>query len=415
MENNYINVVKRIHNIVQNKFHEESELDDNKALSIIANTTFEYFESYSDEMIASYSDIEEIVYKIFYKTRSRLNILKPLIDDEQVSEIMVNNYNRIFFEKNGEIYSYNLHFDNEEEVEEVLQSIAGQVNREINELNPILDARLPDGSRVNGVFRNIAVTGPSITIRKFSKDVMSMEDLINNGTITVEGALLLKTFVKCGYNIFVSGATSSGKTTLINSLGDYIESNERVIVIEDSAELKLNNVPNLVQMECRNSNSTGKGQVTISDLIKNCLRMRPDRIIIGEVRAGEVFDLLQAMNTGHSSMSTGHGNSIEGMLKRLETMYLMSATIDTDAIRRQIAEGIDVMVHIERRGNDRRIVEITEVVGYEDKTFILNPIMKTDTNNNLRFTGSKILNSNKIRRKGKASIDELHGIGVELG
>lgn len=415
MENNYSEAIKKINDIVQNKFHEETDLDDNKALSIIANTTFEYFESYSNELIANYRYMADIVYKLFYKTRSRLNILKPLIDDEKVSEIMVNNYNSIFFEKNGEIRNYNLHFDNEEEVEEVLQSIAGQVNREINELNPILDARLPDGSRVNGVFKNIAVTGPSITIRKFSKDVMSMDDLIKNGTITAEGAVLLKVFVKCGYNIFVSGATSSGKTTLINSLSDYIEPNERVIVIEDSAELNLNNVPNLVQMECRNSNSTGKGQVTISDLIKNCLRMRPDRIIIGEVRAGEVFDLLQAMNTGHSSMSTGHGNSIEGMLKRLETMYLMSAAIDADAIRRQIAEGIDVMVHIERRGSNRRIVEITEVIGYENKSFILNPIMKVDQNNNAVVTGSKILNSNRIRQRGQASIDELQGIGVELG
>lgn len=395
---------------IQRRLMEEQELDDEVALKIIGREVFEYFE---DENIhAEYEQMKLIAKKIFYKTRTKLNILKPLLDDGDVTEIMVNNCDNIFYEKNNQIFKYQLAFDSNEEVEEVMHMIAGDVNREINELNPIVDARLADGSRVNGVYKNVAVNGPTLTIRKFSKDYISIEQLVANKTLTKEGAVLLKVLVQCGYNIFISGGTSSGKTTLINALGGYIPKGERVIVIEDSAELKLHSIENLVQMECRNSNSLGKGKVSMSSLIKNSLRMRPDRIIVGEVRGEEVFHMLQAMNTGHSGMSTGHGNSIEGMLKRLETMYLMAASIDIDAIRSQIAEGLDILVHIEKIHNERRIVEIAELLGYEKGEYRLNKLMTYDKE--LRFTGNGILNSKKIFEKGEQYAFELQSNGIDL-
>jgi len=259
----------------------------------------------------------------------------------------------------------------------VMRNIAGSVHREINELNPIVDARLEDGSRVNGVYKNVAVNGPILTIRKFSDKYMTMEDLVSNGTMTERESEFLTSLVACGYNLFISGGTSSGKTTLLNALSTAVPENERVIVIEDSMELKLSHIKNIVHMECRNANSKGKGMVTMSDLIKASLRMRPDRIIVGEVRGGEVAEMLQAMNTGHpGSMSTGHGNTVEGMLKRLEAMYLMSAALNIDAIREQISEGIDVMVHIRRdREGMRHIAEMKEILGYEHGRFILNDLM----------------------------------------
>ena len=298
------------------------------------------------------------------------------MEDEDVTEIMVNNHEEIFFEKDGNINRYNMTFESDEELEEIMQNTASQVHREINELNPIVDARLPDGSRVNGVYKNIAVKGPTMTIRKFSKRYMKMEDLVNNGTLTEDAALMLTHFVCKKYNIFVSGGTSSGKTTLLNALGQFIGKEERVIVIEDSTELQLNYIENIVQMECRQANSSGKGKVNMSDLIKTSLRMRPDRIIVGEVRGHEVIDMIQAMNTGHSgSMSTGHGNSVDGMLKRLETMYLMAVSMDIEAIRAQIAEAIDVMVHIERIGKKRRIVEISRLEDCDRGNFKLRRLM----------------------------------------
>ena len=287
-------------------------------------------------------------------------------------------------------------------------------------MNPIVDARLADGSRVNSVYSNVAVNGPILTVRKFSDKYMTMKDLTDNGTITLEAAILLKTLVACGYNIFVSGGTSSGKTTLLNALAEAIPKEERVIVIEDSMELKLSTIENIVHMECRNASSSGKGSVTMSQLIKSSLRMRPDRIIVGEVRGAEVADMLQAMNTGHSgSMSTGHGNSVEGMFRRLEAMYLMAATMDMDAIRSQIAEGIDIMVHIEKIDGKRQITEITELTGYENGKFILNRLMDTVNNyrktagaaSSLISTGNHIKNSRKIWLKGEkyANLLRQHG------
>lgn len=413
MENIYKNVLRDLYTLVQAELVYQENLDDDKAKEIIAELVFEYMEDNFEKKTFSYNDIKKVIEKIYYKTRSNLNILKPLVDDVRVTEIMVNGHDKVFFEKDGSIMQYEIDFDDDEEVEDVMQAIAGQVNREINELNPILDARLPDGSRVNAVYKNVAVTGPALTIRKFSKDAMSMEQLIENGTLSTSSAGLLGVLVACGYNIFISGATSTGKTTLINALGEYIGKEERVVVIEDSAELNLSMVKNLVQMECRNSNGYGKGKVTLSDLIKTCLRMRPDRLIVGEIRSSEVFDMLQAMNTGHSGMCTGHGNSIKGMLKRLETMYLMAVSIDTDAIRRQIAEGIDIMVHLERKNKTRKITEITEVIDYENGEFILNPLMEM-TGGDLVPTGNPIINSNKIYHNGEGFINELRKMGFDV-
>ncbi len=413
MENNYNNALEQLHKIIQRELTATETLDDEKAKEIISSITFDFVQNHGQLNNLSYQSVCAIIDKLFLKTRSKLNILKPLVEDDDVSEIMVNGYDKIFYEKNGTIHPYEHSFDCAEEVEAVMQAIAGEVNREINELNPVLDARLPNGARVNAVYKNVAITGPSITIRKFLKEAMSMEQLVENGTLTEDAAYLLGILVKCGYNIFISGGTSTGKTTLINALSDYIDQGERVIIIEDSAELKLKSVANLVQMECRNSNSYGKGKITMSDLIKTCLRMRPDRLIIGEIRGAEVFDMLQAMNTGHSGMCTGHGNSIRGMLKRLETMYLQAASIDTDAIRRQIAEGIEIMVHIERTGKSRRVVEITEILSYEKGEFVLNPLMSMKEGK-LVNTGNSLINRDKILQKEDMDINGLQNYGFIL-
>ena len=341
--------------------------------SVIIETVFRKDEARE----LGWEELDELIQSTYLMTRGKLGILDPLAEDEDVTEIMVNGKDSIFYEKNGRIERYGLSFNTTEDLEEVMRNIAGSVHREINELNPIVDARLEDGSRVNGVYKNIALNGPILTIRKFSGKYITMDDLVGNGTVTKRQAEFLRALVESGYNLFISGGTSSGKTTLLNALSDYIPKEERVIVIEDSMELKLSHIENIVHMECRNANSRGKGLVTMADLIKTSLRMRPDRIIVGEVRGGEVVDMLQAMNTGHSgSMSTGHGNSTEGMLKRLESMYLMSVPLNVDAIRAQIAVGVDVLIHLERdRYGKRRIVEMKELLGYENGEFALNNLM----------------------------------------
>lgn len=347
------------------------------AYEMIVHTVFSDPESEMEDD----EELDSVIRKITYMTRGKLGILDPLAEDEEISEIMVNGKDDIFYEKNGRVFRYDMEFETTEELEDVMRNIAGSVHREINELNPIVDARLEDGSRVNGVYKNVAVNGPILTIRKFSDKYMTMEDLVSNGTMTEREAEFLTSLVACGYNLFISGGTSSGKTTLLNALSTAVPENERVIVIEDSMELKLSHIKNIVHMECRNANSKGKGMVTMSDLIKASLRMRPDRIIVGEVRGGEVAEMLQAMNTGHpGSMSTGHGNTVEGMLKRLEAMYLMSAALNIDAIREQISEGIDVMVHIRRdREGMRHIAEMKEILGYEHGRFILNDLMSENS------------------------------------
>ena len=326
-----------------------------------------------DLSVKGYCELSEAVED---RLRSRLGILERLIDKEGITEIIVNGKNDIFLDGKDGLVRLDDDFESVEEIEEIIRNIAANVHREINEMNPILDARLNNGSRVNAVYKNVAAGGPALTIRKFSKERMTMAQMIEHDTLTVQCAEYLKELVECGYNIFISGGTSSGKTTFLNALSEYIPAKDRVIIVEDSLELQMDHIDNRVQMECHNANSLGKGLVSMDMLIRTSLRMRPDRIIVGEVRGREVADMLQAMNTGHDgSMSTGHGNSVRGMLRRLEAMYLMSANLPMDAIRAQIVEGIDIMVHLGRTREGRRMVlEIQELIDYSDGAYELNPL-----------------------------------------
>lgn len=343
-----------------------------------------------------------LVRRIYYSVRKDLGILHPLSEDKDVTEIMVNGKDQVFVERFGVIEKVNLRFTSTEELEEMIRRIAGRVHREINELNPIVDARLPDGSRVNAVYKNVALNGPSLTIRKFPEKAFSMKDMIGFGTITEEAAAFLNRMVVAGENIFISGGTGSGKTSLLNVLSNYIPKEERIVVIEDSAELQLHEIENIVRLECRNANVQGKGLVDMQQLIKASLRMRPNRIIVGEVRGKEVLDMLQAFNTGHDgSLSTGHGNSIPGMLKRLETMVLQAANFPIEAIRNQIAEGIDIMVHLGRLPDrSRRVLEISEIYGYEQNKYLINSLFKYEVKRGLVKNDNQLINREKLLLRG---------------
>ena len=355
----------------------------------------------------------ELISGIFNITRKDLDILQPYADDKEVSEIMVNGIDHIFIERKGKIEKLDLHFEAIEDLEEIIRRLAAKVHREINELNPIVDARLDDGSRVNAVYKNVALNGPILTIRRFPESRIAMEDLLRMGTITKEAADFLKILVRSGYNIFISGGTSSGKTTFLNVLSEYIPRDERVIVIEDAAELQITGIENLVRLECKTSNVQGKGEINVRQLIKASLRMRPNRIIVGEVRGSEVLDMIQAMNTGHDgSLSTGHGNSTEGMLSRLEAMFLQAADFPIDAIRSQIAEAIDIIVHLGRLPDkSRKVLEISEIEGYRDGKIYINPLFKYIINKpesmtdsppwgELIHTGNELRNTMKMEMNG---------------
>ena len=307
-----------------------------------------------------------------------LDVLQPLVDDPSITEIMINGPDRIFVEKAGRLHQIGISFGSNEKLENVILNIVSKVNRTVNEASPIVDARLTDGSRVNVVLPPIALDGPTVTIRKFPEDPMTMEKLIAYQSLTPEAAEVLKRMVRAKYNIFISGGTGSGKTTFLNALSNYIPKDERIITIEDSAELQIKGLGNLVRMETRNANVEGKGEVTIRDLIRASLRMRPERIIVGEVRGAEALDMLQAMNTGHDgSLSTGHSNSTKDMLSRLETMVVSGNNIPLEAIRQQIASALDVIVQLSRlRDKSRRTVEISEVVGYRQGEIQLNPLYR---------------------------------------
>ena len=374
------------------------ELTDEEAIAIIESFVL------NDQRLSLYANAERasVIERVFYALRKDLDILQPYAEDKEVSEIMVNGKDDIFIEKRGKIEKIPASFDRVEDLEEVIRRICAKVHREINELNPVVDARLEDGSRVNAVYKNIAINGPILTIRKFPEKAITMETLIQNGTITDEAAAYLEKLVVAGYNIFISGGTSSGKTTFLNVLSNYIPAEERVIVIEDSAELQIRKIRNIVRMECKNANVQGKGQVDMRQLIKTSLRMRPDRIIVGEVRGKEVLDMIQAMNTGHDgSLSTGHGNSIEGMLRRLESMFLQAASFPIEAIRSQIAEGIDIIVHMGRLSDkSRKVLEIAEIQEFDGNRIILNRLFKYKVNEWLRPCGKELRNKGKLELKG---------------
>lgn len=382
-------IIKKIKNDIN---FSEGIISADVAYELIEEKIFDLNYDFSAETVT------QLIKKIYFKLFCRLGPLEQFTADTEINEIMINGKDKLFYEKGSEIFQVDNPFETVEELEEIIRTIAADVHREINEMNPILDARLSDGSRVNAVMKNISAFGPVLTIRKFPRNRITIAEMITRNTLTEECANLLEILVLCGYNIFVSGGTSSGKTTFLNALSDYIPADERVIVIEDSSELNLSHINNLVQMECHNANTMGHGKISMDMLIKTSLRMRPDRIIVGEVRGKEVSDMLQAMNTGHDgSMSTGHGNSVSGMLRRLEAMYLMGKTIPIDAIRAQIIEGIDVIIHLGRINDGlRKVLTVTEIVDYKDDKYILNPIFSLGNDLVLHSTGNAIINKDKL-------------------
>ncbi len=350
--------------------------------------------------IAGISELGPIVDNIYERASGKYGILGKYLDDPAINEIMVNGPENIYVERDRRIEMVDDAFLSESELEETIRMFASDVHREINEANPIVDARLPSGYRVNGVLKNVALNGPALTIRKFRENPIEMEELIRTGSITRECADDLRSYVRSGYNIFISGGTSTGKTTFLNALASSIDPDERVIIIEDSAELMITHINNKVHLECRNANSIGKGEVTMEKLIRTSLRMRPDRIIVGEVRGREVVDMIQAMNTGHDgSLSTGHGNSIRGMLNRLETMYIAESQISIASVRNQIANAVDIFVHLRRDASgNRKVCEVAELTGTDGNDYDINYLYTSDPQGNLRPTGNQLIDTERLER-----------------
>lgn len=397
-------------------------------------SSIDYSQSLSDELLTK--RIEEAVFalsrelplhfrkknqlirRVFSSFRG-LDILQPLLDDPAVTEIMVNSHTEIFYEQAGKIRSFQGGFDEPARLEDMIQAIVSKVNRTVNESQPIVDARLADGSRVHVVLPPVALKGPTLTIRKFPSHPLTMEELISRESISAEAADFLKQAVQAKYNIFISGGTGSGKTTFLNALSGWIPQDERIITIEDSAELQIRQVDNLVSLETRNANTEGKGQIAMRDLIRASLRMRPNRIIVGEVRGGEALEMLQAMNTGHDgSLSTGHSNSGKDMLSRLETMVLMGASLPVQVIRSQIASALDLLVHLSRmRDGSRRVVEIAEVTGIREGNIEIAPLFlfQEEPSSNpgcgrvkgaLCATGHMLTNRQKLRDAGLEDVPD---------
>ena len=365
---------ERLYDRVIEKMDMTCDMEDEELQELI----HEVLEEASKEEFIPLQEKIRISKELFNAFR-KLDILQELIEDDEITEIMINGTDHIFLEKAGRIFESDRRFVSVAKLEDVIQQIAAGANRYVNEASPIVDARLEDGSRVNVVLRPVALNGPIMTIRKFPKEAVTMKQLIDWGSISQEAVNFLKILVESKYNIFVSGGTGSGKTTFLNALSDYIPKDERIITIEDNAELQIKGVSNLVRLEARNANLEGEGAVTIRDLIKSALRMRPDRIIVGEVRGDETVDMISsAMLNGHSgSMSTGHANNPMDMLHRLETMMLMGIELPLIAIQQQIASALDVIIHLGRlRDKSRKVLEITEVLGYENGRIQLQTLYK---------------------------------------
>lgn len=399
---------KNLLSIVQDKLDygrdwTDEEVEETIEESLLEQETFSLFSI----------DIRRKLRKELFDSLRRLDILQLFVEDSRITEIMVNGTDSIFVERQGRIEQLNMAFDSKERLQDVIQKIVAGCNRVVNEASPIVDARLTDGSRVNVVMAPIALNGPIVTIRRFPETPITMEKLLELGSISKEAAVVLEKLVCAGYNIFISGGTGSGKTTFLNVLSNFIPKEERVVTIEDSAELQLQNLPNLVRLETRNGNVEGCLEVSIRDLIKASLRMRPDRIVVGEVRGAEAFDMLQCMNTGHDgSMSTGHANSGRDMLSRLENMVLMGMDIPLQAIRTQIASGIDILIHLGRlRDKTRRVLEIVELVGVREEQYMINPLytfVEKGTNERGMVLG-------QLERKGELIGEEkLKAAGLSL-
>ncbi|WP_159883526.1 CpaF family protein [Paenibacillus puerhi] len=372
-EQQWLELRAELKRVVQDQIDYGSSLSDEQLLDLIEAEVFD--RSSRSYMTAGRKKL--LVRDIFHSFRG-LDVIQPLVDDSEITEIMINSHDRIFVEKNGSVVETGIAFESREKLEDTIQAVVGRVNRIVNESSPVVDARLPDGSRVHVVLPPIALDGPTMTIRKFPADPMTLEDLQRRQALTPEAAAFLIRLVKEKYNIFISGGTGSGKTTFLNALSQHIPADERIITIEDSAELQIRGVPNVVRLETRNANTEGRGEIPIRELIRASLRMRPNRIIVGEVRGAEALDMLQAMNTGHEgSLSTGHANSTADMLSRLETMVLSGASLPLDVVRKQMASALDVMVHLQRlRDRSRRVTEISEVLGMEGGEVRLQPIYR---------------------------------------
>ncbi len=383
-------------------------MDDQKAREIINDVIGNLYPE------LGLADSLELGHKAFNDMR-QLGALQPLLDNPSVTEIMINGKDNIFIEQKGRVFRSNVYFETEDELRKVINDIVSRVNRNVTEAEPIVDARLADGSRVNVVIPPISLVGPVVTIRKFPEKPMDLEDLIRFGSITPQVADFLVDLVKAKYNIFISGGTGSGKTSFLNALSAKIPHHERIITIEDSAELQLKTIDNLVSLETRNANVEGKGAVPMQALIKSSLRMRPDRIVVGEVRGAEALDMIQAMNTGHDgSLSTGHANSTKDMLSRLETMVLQAASLPLEAIRQQIGSALDIIIHLSRlRDFSRRTVEICEVLGCKNGEIELNPLFRfVETGEeNGKVMGGLVRTENPMRKTEKL---QMAGLPVRI-
>lgn len=390
-------LVKDVRDAVLNKIDLSDNLTKGQLYTLIDEVLYGY-EHVGYIPFETISELKNQVYNSIYG----LDVLQEFIDDDSISEIMVNGYNSIFIERNGKIEKVNKCFESPEKLIDTIQHMVALANRRVNEASPITDSRLPDGSRVNIVLSPVSIDGPAITIRKFPNFSYTMEKLISIDSITEEAADFLKSLVIAGYNIFISGGTGSGKTTFLNLLSNFIPVDERIITIEDSAELQIKNIENLIRLEARKANTEGNNEISIETLIKSALRMRPDRIIIGEVRGFEALSMLQAMNTGHDgSLSTGHANSAKDMLTRIETMVLMGTSMPIPAIRSQIASAIDIIIHLGRLADrSRRVLEISEVVDFDGNDIILNPLYIRDKSIKLTRTANKLINTRKADFKG---------------
>lgn len=386
-----------------------SDMDDDRLNELVERLVEEKFQG----IYIPVSQRVSIVKQVFSSFRG-FGILDTILNDESITEVMINGPDNVFIEKNGKLIKSDQKIESENKLRDIIQNIVGRAGREVNDANPICDTRLPDGSRVNVVLPPISLVGPVVTIRKFSKKPMTIEKLIEYGSLTPDIAKKLEVLVKSKYNIFVSGGTGSGKTTFLNALSNYIPKDERIITIEDSAELQITGIKNLVSLETRNANSAGVGQITIRDLIKSSLRMRPERIVVGEVRGAEALDMLQAMNTGHDgSLSTGHANSTQDMLSRLETMVLQGAEgLPLDAIRSQIASAVDIIIHLSRlRDKSRKTMEITEVLGYENGRIQLNTLYRfeEDERSTLEKVSGKLVKVNDLQNTHKLMLSGYKG------
>lgn len=398
-------VYNEIQEIVRNKADMTREVDDSEIRDIIDETILEFAGTHRITL----KEKERYAVEIFNSLK-RLDILQELIDDDSITEIMINGPGKIFYEKSGKIYQWEKKFSDDNKLYDIAQQIAARSNRMVNESVPILDTRLSNGSRVNIVLPPVALDGPIITIRKFYKSPITIPKLIQYGSITEEAASFLEAAVKARYNIFISGGTGSGKTTFLNALSNYIPGDERVITIKDSAELQIQSVKNLVRLETRNANVEGENAITIRDLIKSSLRMRPDRIVVGEVRGAEAIDMVTAMLTGHDgSLSTGHSNSPRDMLTRIETMIMMGMDIPLAAIKNQIASAIDIVVHLGRlRDKTRKVLYIQEVVGISQGEIQMNPLFEFVQKGE---NGGKIEGS-LVRVNDLVKDDKMKGAGV---